>query len=68
MKRRRPRSKSTFSCGHPRTPQNTRIASGRGYTWGKCRKCDNDYMRAYMKRQARQRLLSELAALKRKRG
>ena len=60
MKRRLRRSKSTFSCGHPRTKENTRVASGRGYTWGKCRKCDNNYMRGYMKRRARDLLLSQI--------
>lgn len=63
MRRRRRRSKSTFSCGHPRTPENTRVAGGRGYTWGKCRICDNQYMRAYMRRRARSRLQQRLAAL-----
>ena len=63
MKRRRRRSKSTFSCGHPRTAENTRTARGRGYSWGKCRICDNAYMRAYMRRRARMRLKRRLAAL-----
>lgn len=61
-KRRKRRSKSTFSCGHPRTPENTRVARGRGYTWGKCRLCDNRYMRAYMRRRERERLLRLAAA------
>jgi len=64
-KRRRRRSKSTFSCGHPRTPENTRVARGRGYTWGKCRICDNRYMRDYMRRRARERLQRRLAELSR---
>jgi len=63
VKRRRRRSKSTFSCGHPRTAENTRTARGRGYSWGKCRICDNAYMRAYMRRRARMRLQRRLAAL-----
>jgi hypothetical protein len=54
-KRRQRRSKTTFSCGHPRTPENTRVGRGRGYTWGKCRICNNRYMRAYMRRRALQR-------------
>lgn len=62
MKRRRRRSKSTFSCGHPRTPENTRVARGRGYTWGKCRICNNRYMQAYMRERARRRLLQRVAA------
>ncbi|HXV85332.1 MAG TPA: hypothetical protein VD793_01470 [Gemmatimonadales bacterium] len=62
MKRRQRRSPSTFSCGHPRTPDNTRVARGRGYTWTKCRQCDNAYMKAYMRRRARQRLLDQLTA------
>lgn len=63
MKRRRRRSKATFSCGHPRTRENTRLARGRGYTWGKCRICDNAYMREYMRRRARMRLERRLSAL-----
>jgi hypothetical protein len=55
MKRRRSRSKSTFACGHPRTPENTRVVSGRGHTWGRCRKCNNNYMRSYMRGRARRR-------------
>jgi hypothetical protein len=62
MKPRRHRDRSTFSCGHPRTPANSRIARGRGYTWTKCRKCDNAYMRQYMRRRARAQLKSRLAA------
>ena len=62
MKRRRRRSKSTFSCGHPRSPENSRVARGRGYTWTKCRKCDNRYMRAYMRARAKRRLLARLTA------
>ena len=60
MKRPIPRSRHKFSCGHPRTPANTREAGSRGYTWGKCRQCDNNYMRAYMRRRARQRLLQRI--------
>jgi hypothetical protein len=63
MRRRQPRSRTTFSCGHPRTPENTRVARGRGRSWGKCRLCDNNYMRAYMRRRARQRLLRRIADL-----
>lgn len=61
--RRRRRSKSTFSCGHPRTEENTRVARGRGYTWGKCRICDNQYMRVYMRHRARERLRQQVNAL-----
>jgi len=59
-RKRTRRSSTTFSCGHPRTPENTRTARGRGYTWGKCRTCDNRYMRAYMRRRSRDRLVSAL--------
>lgn len=68
MRRRQRRSTSTFSCGHPRTVENTRIARGRGYSWGKCRICDNRYMRAYMKHQARMLLRRQLEALSRARA
>ena len=66
MKRRHPLSKSTFSYGHPRTPENTRVARGRGHTWGKCLQCDNNYMRGYMRRRARERLIRRIANLKRR--
>jgi hypothetical protein len=62
MKPRRRLSRSTFPCGHPRTPGNIRIASGRGRTWTKCRKCDNAYMRQYMRQRARRMLKRRLAA------
>jgi hypothetical protein len=60
---RGPRSTSHFSCGHPRTPANSRVARGRGYSWTKCRTCDNNYMRAYMRRRARLRLMARIARL-----
>ena len=72
-KRRQPRDKRTFSCGHPRTPENTRVGRGRGYTWGKCRICNNAYMRAYMRKrnreaQLRAEVARALAEAKRKEG
>jgi hypothetical protein len=69
-KRRKRRDKTTFSCGHPRTSENTRVGRGRGYTWGKCRICNNRYMRDYMRRRNREALVRhEVArALERAKG
>jgi hypothetical protein len=60
-----PRSKATFPCGHPRTPENTRVAGGRGRTWTRCRKCNNEYMRSYMRRRNRQRMIRRAVDLAR---
>ena len=68
MKRRRARRSrggSTFSCGHPRTPENTRIGMSRGRPFKRCRTCVNNYMRAFMRRRNRQRLLNALAQARR---
>jgi hypothetical protein len=48
--------------GHPRTEENTRVGRGRGYTWRKCRICNNRYMRDYMRRRARERLRRRILA------
>ena len=61
MKRRGRRDGGSFSCGHPRTAENTRVASGRGYRWGRCRICNNAYMREYMRNRKRRFLQSRLA-------